>query len=228
MAAGFGYSDKRCPLHRREPLPAATSSGEAGLFTFHTWSRQLRAFIQEVVREPAVLLCNSAGGEVGLQAAIDDPSLVRAVQLFDISLRCQHEAKQAAWQRPFMAAAQRLLHETPLGLWYFAHLANRQTVRSLLCRCYGRPEAVTEELVESLVAPARQPGAAQVFLECICNSRGPLPEEQLQAVRVPVGIVWGEADPWERVELGRQLAQYPSGGQECKGRGCIVHLLVHA
>ncbi len=65
MAAGFGYSDKRCPLHRREPLPAATSSGEAGLFTFHTWSRQLRAFIQEVVREPAVLLCNSGGQLVG-------------------------------------------------------------------------------------------------------------------------------------------------------------------
>lgn len=155
---------------------------------------------------PPALLPVAAGGEVGLQAAIDDPSLVRAVQvrqhgwqarqhacacfcasyrwdlmllrqlplrwqvvpllpcvqqlgppsatersqpgcscllpphqqsqaaplplshlqLFDISLRCQHEAKQAAWQRPFMAAAQRLLHETPLGLWYFAHLANRQ------------------------------------------------------------------------------------------------------
>lgn len=25
-----------------------------------------------------------------------------------------------------MAAAQRLLHDTPLGLWYFARLANRQ------------------------------------------------------------------------------------------------------
>ena len=45
--------------HQREPLPAATSTGEAGLFTFHTWSRQLRAFIKEVVGDPAVLLCNS-------------------------------------------------------------------------------------------------------------------------------------------------------------------------
>lgn len=59
---GFGYSDKPCPVrHQREPLPAATSTGEAGLFTFHTWSRQLRAFIKEVVGEPAVLLCNSGG-----------------------------------------------------------------------------------------------------------------------------------------------------------------------
>lgn len=60
--AGFGYSDKLCPLHRHEPLPAATSTGEAGLFTFHTWSRQLRAFIREVVGESAVLLCNSGEG----------------------------------------------------------------------------------------------------------------------------------------------------------------------
>lgn len=47
-----------------------------------------------------------------------------------------------------------------------------------------------------------------------------LPCPQLsQAVRVPVGIVWGEADPWERVEQGRQLAQYPSGASHCDSIG---------
>lgn len=64
-----------------------------------------------------------------------------------------------------------------------------QAVRQLLQQCYGRPEAVSEELVESVLAPARQPGAPAVFLECICNSRGPLPEEQLQ-----VGT-WGVGPP---------------------------------
>jgi len=31
-----------------------------------------------------------------------------------------------------------------------------------------------------------------------------------QEVGVPVSIVWGEEDPWEKVEWGRQLAKYAS------------------
>ena len=118
-----------------------------------------------------------------------------------------------------------------------------QNIRAVLRSCYGQSEAVTDELVAALLAPARLRGAPAAFLDCISNSSGPLPEEQLQvgtlgwksgskitqqlcprpphsspppptpaqAVQVPVGIVWGEADPWEPVELGRGLARYPSG-----------------
>lgn len=32
----------------------------------------------------------------------------------------------------------------------------------------------------------------------------------LQEVTVPVSIVWGEEDPWEKVEWGRQLAKHAS------------------
>ena len=32
----------------------------------------------------------------------------------------------------------------------------------------------------------------------------------LQAVTVPVSMVWGEEDPWEKTEWGRELAKYHS------------------
>lgn len=32
------------------------------LYNFETWGRQLSAFIEEVVQEPAFLICNSVGG----------------------------------------------------------------------------------------------------------------------------------------------------------------------
>ena len=35
------------------------------------------------------------------------------------------------------------------------------------------------------------------------NSGGPLPEELLPQVKVPVRILWGENDPWEPIEMGR-------------------------
>ena len=49
------------------------------------------------------------------------------------------------------------------------------------------------------------------FLLCISCSGGPLPEELLPQVKVPVRILWGENDPWEPIEMGR--AAY--GGFPC-------------
>ena len=38
-----------------------------------------------------------------------------------------------------------------------------------------------------------------MFLDFLSYSSGPLPEAQLAAVTVPVSILWGDADPWEKV-----------------------------
>lgn len=35
-----------------------------------------------------------------------------------------------------------------------------------------------------------------------------MPEELLEAIKVPVTIAWGDQDPWEPVELGRELAAF--------------------
>ena len=55
---------------------------------------------------------------------------------------------------------------------------------------------------------AVQPGAVEVFLDFISYSGGPLPEELLPQMSRPVSILWGEADPWEPIELGRAYADY--------------------
>lgn len=34
------------------------------LYNFETWGRQLSAFIEEIVKEPAFLICNSVGGNM--------------------------------------------------------------------------------------------------------------------------------------------------------------------
>lgn len=65
--------------------------------------------------------------------------------------------------------------------------------------------------VEKILKPGLQPGAADVFLDFLSYSSGPLPEEQLAAVTVPVSILWGDKDPWEKV-----------GSQEEGGEGHII------
>jgi hypothetical protein len=66
-----------------------------------------------------------------------------------------------------------------------------QTVKNILQQCYGDKSAVTDELVDKILGPGLLPGAVDVFLDFISYSGGPLPEEQLAAVQVPVSILWG-------------------------------------
>jgi pimeloyl-ACP methyl ester carboxylesterase len=63
-------------------------------------------------------------------------------------------------------------------------------------------------LVDHILAPAREPGAADVFLAFIRYSSGPLAEDLLPQVACPVYILWGEADPWEPVAFGREFASF--------------------
>ncbi|GAB4815280.1 hypothetical protein N2152v2_002326 [Parachlorella kessleri] len=195
---GYGYSDKP-----RSPQPNA-------VYNFPNWAVQLQDFIVEKVGEPAFITCNSVGGLAGLQTALDAPQLVRGVQIMNISLRNLHIKKQPAWQRPLLAAFQRTLRDGPLGRWFFQSLATPQSVGNVLRQCYHDPAAVTDELVDCILKPGLLPGAVDVFLDFISYVGGPLPEELLEAVTVPVSMVWGEEDPWEKIEWGRELAKYHS------------------
>ncbi|KZV18355.1 pheophytinase, chloroplastic [Dorcoceras hygrometricum] len=76
--------------------------------------------------------------------------------------------------------------------------------------CYFDTSQVTDELVQIILDPGREPGAVYVFLEFICYSDGPLPEELLPQVKCPVLIAWGDKDPWEPIDLGKAYAHFDS------------------
>ena len=134
-------------------------------------------------------------------------SVVAGVQLMDVSLRLLHSSKQPPLARPLVSALQRFLRETPAGELFFSAVAKPQTVSKILKEAYGNAEAVDGELVDAILKPGLEPGAARVFLDFISMSTGPLPEILLSKLkRTPVSVLWGEKDPWEKLEWGRELA----------------------
>ena len=194
---GYGYSDK--------PNPMAEGLRQNEIYCFETWGRQIGDFIDEVVGEPAFVACNSVGGVAGLQVAVDAPEKVRGLALINISLRGLHVTKQPAIIRPFVKAFQQTLRETALGKSFFASVAKPRTVRNILKEAYGDSAQVTDELVEAILTPGLRDGAAEVFLDFISYSGGPLPEELLPKCKVPVRMLWGDKDPWENIDQGRKL-----------------------
>ncbi|KAL9235037.1 hypothetical protein vseg_009837 [Gypsophila vaccaria] len=195
---GYGYSDK----------PNPRDYGDTPFYTFETWASQINDFCREVIKDDAFFICNSIGGLVGLQAAVMEPQICRGLLLLNISLRMLHIKKQPPLGRPLIKSFQTVLRDTFLGKYFFRTVATSQSVRNILCQCYNDTSQVTDELVEIILRPGLQPGAVDVFLEFICYSDGPLPEELLPQVKCPVLIAWGDKDPWEPIEQGRAYGNF--------------------
>ncbi|MCP2728178.1 alpha/beta fold hydrolase [Limnofasciculus baicalensis] len=197
---GFGASAKPTPGLEIE-------------YTFETWGQQVADFCREVVGTPAFFVGNSIGCIVVLQAAVDFPELVLGVSLINCSLRLLHDRKRATlpWYRQLgTPIVQSLLSMKWLGKLFFDRLAQPQVVRKILLQAYHRPEAVTEELVDIIMKPARDEGAVDVFLAFTRYSGGPLAEDLLPRLSCPAIILWGTEDPWEPIELGRELGKFPT------------------
>lgn len=196
---GFGASAKPAP---GQPLD----------YTFETWGQQIVDFCQQVVGTPAIVVGNSVGCIAAMQAAVLAPAQIQAVALLNCSLRLLHDRRRAEqpWFKQIGAPIlQSLLAIPPLGSSFFRLLAKPNTVRKILLKAYASPETVTDELIDILMAPATDPGAAAVFLAFTRYSQGPLPEDLLAVLPCPALLIWGEADPWEPVALGRKLANFP-------------------
>ncbi|MBD1919814.1 alpha/beta fold hydrolase [Microcoleus sp. FACHB-831] len=196
---GFGGSAKPTP-------------GEKISYTFETWGQQLADFCREVVGSPVYLIGNSIGCIVAMQAAVDHPDIVVGLALINCSLRLLHDRKRAQlpWYRSMGAPiVQKLLSVKWIGKLFFSQLAKPKVVRKVLLQAYKHPEAVTDELVDMLMAPAFDEGAVDVFVAFTRYSQGPLPEDLLPLLPCPTIILWGTEDPWEPIALGREFANYP-------------------
>lgn len=202
---GFGASAK--------PQPGLLQPGKHVDYTFETWGQQIADFCQAVVEEPVFLVGNSIGCIAAMQAAINLPQpQVSGMILLNCSLRLLHDRKRATlpWHRRLGAPlVQQILSFKPLGQLFFRQLANPKAVRKILGQAYQHPEVVTDELVDLLLAPAKDPGAADVFLAFTRYSQGPLPEDLLSQLAGPVLLLWGTADPWEPFALGTELSEFP-------------------
>ena len=197
---GFGKSAKPTPKVELD-------------YTFDTWADQLQSFCEEVIGEPAFLIANSIGCVAAMQTAVTYPQWVRGVVSLNFSLRLFHEknlAKSPLHQRWGVPLLQKVLTQTPLGKLFFRQIARPKAIRNVLTHAYHDPVAITDELIEILLTPAKDQGAVDVFLAFISYSQGALPDELLPQLTCPAAVMWGTEDPWEPITLGEPMVrQHP-------------------
>lgn len=176
-------------------------------YTFETWGQQVADFVREVVGDRSILVGNSIGAVVSMQAAIYAPDLIVKTVLINCSLRLLQEQNQltSPWfKRVGVKAVQNILGNRAIAKLFFDQVRNPRSVKQILSQAYFHKEAVTDELVDILIKPSQNPNAVDVFMAFVRYSQGPRPEDLLAILPCDAIVLWGDRDPWEPIELGRK------------------------
>ena len=151
-------------------------------YTFETWGQQVADFVREVVGDRSILVGNSIGAVVAMQAAIYAPDLIVKTVLINCSLRLLQEQNQltSPWfKRVGVKAVQNILGNRAIAKLFFDQVRNPRSVKQILSQAYFHKEAVTDELVDILIKPSQNPNAVDVFMAFVRYSQGPRPEDLL-------------------------------------------------
>ena len=175
-------------------------------YTFETWGQQVADFVREVVGDHSILVGNSIGAVVAMQAAIYAPDLITKTVLINCSLRLLQEQNQLAmsWlKRVGVGFVQIILGNRAIAKLFFDQVRKPRSVKQILSQAYFNKDAITDELIEILIKPAQKPNAVDVFMAFVRYSQGPRPEDLLAILPCDAIVLWGDRDPWEPIEMGR-------------------------
>ena len=176
------------------------------------WVDQVYEFWQTFVEVPAVLVGNSIGSVISLAAAATYPEMARGVAMISLPDTSGSEESIPAVIRPLVRRLKAAF-TSPLLLQPLFHLVRQPwIIRHWAGLAYACKEAITDELLEILCAPARDLGSAQAFcaiLKAMLSPKfSPCIRSILTNLKIPSLLVWGQQDRMIPPELARRFLGY--------------------
>ncbi|MEW5306452.1 MAG: hypothetical protein WDW36_008915 [Sanguina aurantia] len=215
---GFGFSEKALVDY---------TNGEV-------WVQQLSAFIDQVASPASpsdvesaegsgvsahgpqvVLVGNSLGGFASLATGAEHPEQIRAVALVN-------GAGPFASAEPAVEPVPTLFEDLKKNVYTFGkklvlrvafeRAKQPQQIKEVLSLVYVNKGQLDADLVASIVNPALDPQASEVFFLVNNSTKPPVTVNTLLSkLRVPLLLLWGDLDPWIVPERALKIkALYPS------------------
>jgi pimeloyl-ACP methyl ester carboxylesterase len=202
---GFGASDK--PISK----PAYSSSVPFG-YSIELFVAVIEDFIMYINNDTMKsqqqwhIAGNSIGGLCCINVAVNHPSLIRSITLFNCAggMTAFRYEELPFLLHPILYFVQKVMLGPYFGSKFFKNFKSQSNVEQILKTqgVYCNTTNVNDELLEILLEPSNDNGAESVFLQVFGGPPGPTPEEFLPNVSCPIIALWGENDPWTPYDGG--------------------------
>lgn len=201
---GFGDSDK--PIGYQ--------------YTMEKWAELILDFVDQIVKEPTVLIGNSVGSLACVIAAAESSSSpkssVKGLVLLNCAGGMNNKAIVDDWRIkllfPLLWLIDFLLNQRWIASFIFERVKQKESLKNILSSVYSNKESVDDELVEIIKNPAEGDGALDAFVAIVTGPPGPNPIQLMPKIKIPVLILWGDDDPFTPLDgpVGKYFSSLPT------------------
>ena len=202
-----GFGDSSQP---KAQLLYEQQKSENFYYCFDKWSQQIIDFCNEIVKKPVVLIGNSIGAVVALNASKKITRGCLGMVLIDCAQRKMDDKRlieQSILMRFIRPIMKTLVRQRFLSRTLFKNAANPNFIEKILKIAYPSGNNVDKELVEILFKPTQREGASEAFRGFINLFNDHLAPQLFQNLEIPVYLIAGEKDPWEPLEEAQRWEQ---------------------
>ena len=195
---GFGKSSQ--PISQ---LSYEKIQSKAFQYCFDNWSRQIVDFCTKIINKPTILIGNSIGGIIALNASLKLKDQCKRVILIDCAQRTMDDKRlteQSLIMRLLRPVLKVSVRQRFLSRNIFKTAANKDFITKILKLAYPSGKNINEELIHILYIPTQRKKASEAFRGFINLFDDHLAPDLLKNLQIPVNLIWGEKDPWEPIK----------------------------
>ena len=170
-----------------------------------TYVKLLHSFLDELKVRKMALAGNSLGGFIAWRYALQYPEQVKKLILIDASGYPSNDPPPLVFK----------LAQTPVLNNLLAKISMRSLIEKSLKEVYADDSKVTESLIDRYYEMSLRSGNREAFV-ARANTSMADHFDQLEQLRIPVLLMWGEQDRWTPVKYLDRFAQKLAGDVETK------------
>lgn len=166
-----------------------TDKPSDGDYSMLAQAHHVRAFMDALDIERAVIVGHSMGGAIAVHMAVEYPERVRGIVLIDPA---------GARSFPYLGLISRLMDVPPVRrwAWFATHylITNEWLLTRNMPRAYYNPAHLTHEMKRALLQPYQTHGFIDALIALTRSTRSSRLDRRAHQVACPALIIWGEQD----------------------------------
>ncbi len=195
---GFGESSQP-----KAKLGIIEDDGTSFSYNFDNWARQVSGFCESIINQKVILIGNSIGGVIALQAAKILKDKCKQVILINCALRTLDDKRlneKSVLIQSIRPLLKFLVKQRWLSKRLFNYAANRSFIESILKKAYPSGRNIDKELINMLYKATQRVSASEPFYGFTNIFDDYLAPELMKDLNLPVHLIWGDQDPWEPIK----------------------------